>query len=164
MTQPATQTTPAAELTQGSAAPDFTLPSDGGGEISLSQLKGKQVVLYFYPKDDTSGCTQESKDFAATKAEFDGENTVILGISKDSVQSHDKFKAKLGLPFALLSDADGTVCETYGVWKQKSMFGKKYMGIERTTFLIGEDGRIRHVWPKVKVEGHVKEVLKAAKS
>lgn len=150
----------AAELLVGDKAPDFSLPSDGGKTISLSALKGKNVVLYFYPKDDTPGCTVEAKDFRDTIKDFEKLNTVILGVSKDSVDSHDAFKKKYCLPFALIS-ADGDMCEAYGVWKEKSMYGKTYMGIERTTFLIDKTGKIANLWRKVKVDGHVAEVLAA---
>lgn len=151
------------ELQVGQKAPDFTLPCDGGGSISLLELRGKQVVLYFYPKDDTPGCTIEAKDFAALYPEFEKANAIVLGVSKDDVKSHDKFKEKYCLSFPLLSD-DGTICNAYGTWKQKSMFGKKYMGIERVTFLINEEGNIKRIWPKVSVMGHAKEVLKAVQS
>lgn len=153
-----------AQPAQGDKAPDFTLPADGGKSISLAALKGKNVVLYFYPKDDTPGCTTESKDFALALPQFEKLNTVIVGLSKDDVKSHDKFKEKYCLPFSLASDADDDVCERYGVWKEKSMYGKHYMGIERTTFLIDAKGVILRVWPKVKVEGHVQEVLEAVKA
>lgn len=155
--------TPEAQLTKGDAAPAFTLPTDGDGNLSLADLKGKKAVLYFYPKDDTPGCTMESKDFAEHADTFKKHSAVILGISKDSVKSHDKFKTKYCLPFTLLSD-NASICEAYGVWKEKSMYGKKYMGIERTTFLIDAQGKIARVWPKVKVEGHAKEVLDAVQA
>lgn len=151
-------------LQAGDLAPDFTLPRDGGGTVSLSGLKGGKVVLYFYPKDNTPGCTQEALDFTAALADFAAIGTTILGISKDSVAKHDTFVKKQSLGIALLSDEHGTTCEDYGVWGEKSMYGKAFMGIERSTFLIGEDGRILRVWPKVKVAGHVAEVLEAAKS
>lgn len=147
----------------GDKAPDFNLPADSGAAISLKSLKGKNVVLYFYPKDDTPGCTVEAKDFRDHLKDFEKSDTVILGASKDSVESHDKFKKKFCLPFALLSDT-GSLCDDYGVWKEKSMYGKTYMGIERTTFLIDKTGVIRRVWNKVKVDGHVKEVLEASQS
>jgi len=152
-----------AALSIGDKAPDFTLPTDGSGSVSLSKLKGKNVVLYFYPKDDTPGCTIEAKDFRDLMKDFEKSNTVILGMSKDDVKSHDKFKQKFCLPFTLASDVDGTTCEAYGVWVEKSMYGKKYMGIDRTTFLIDSHGKIAQIWSKVKVEGHAKEVLEAAK-
>lgn len=149
---------------EGDRAPEFTLPTDGGSEIRLSSFKGKkQVVLYFYPKDDTPGCTVEAKDFRDMIAQFEALDTVVLGVSKDSVQSHDKFKAKHCLPFTLLSDAEGTVCEDYGVWGEKNMYGKKFMGITRATFLIGKDGTVKRAWPKVKVDGHAQEVLDAVR-
>lgn len=146
------------ELNIGDQAPDFTLPTDGGGEVSLSDYKGKKVVLYFYPKDNTPGCTTESCDFRDHKQDFESINAHIIGISKDSVKKHDNFKAKYELNFPLASDENSDVCERYGVWKEKSMYGKTYMGIERSTFLIDEDGKIAHIWPKVKVKGHVEAV------
>lgn len=148
--------------TEGMTAPDFTLPTDGNGSLKLSDLRGKQVVLYFYPKDDTPGCTTEAKDFARLHDDFAKAGAVVLGISKDSVKKHDNFKAKHCLPFPLVSD-EGDVTEAYGAWVEKSMYGKKYMGIERCTYLIGEDGNIRQVWRKVKVTGHAEAVLKAVK-
>jgi len=149
-------------LAAGSAAPDFTLPTDGGGSVTLSALKGQQVIIYFYPKDDTTGCTAEACSFRDAEASFRGAKTKVIGISKDSVARHDKFKKKYELPFTLASDEHGHVCEDYGVWKEKSMYGRTYMGIERTTFLVGADGVIKRVWNKVKVNGHVAEVLQAA--
>ena len=140
-------------------APDFALPRDGGGEITLSDLRGQAVVLFFYPRDDTPGCTKESIEFSEYLEKFTDAGAHVLGISKDSVASHEKFVSKHGLTVALLSDENGTVCEDYGVWKEKNMYGKKDMGIERTTYLIGEDGVVRKVWRKVKVPGHVQEVL-----
>lgn len=148
----------------GGKAPDFTLPTDGDGKVALSALAGKKVVLYFYPKDDTSGCTAEACGFRDSFPDYGGADAVVIGISKDSVASHDKFKKKHGLPFILASDADGEVCEKYGTWVEKSMYGRKYMGVERTTFLIGADGRIARVWRKVKVPGHAEEVLAAARA
>lgn len=150
-----------AELSIGDAAPDFTLPRDGGATVTLSSLKGKQVVLYFYPKDDTSGCTTEATSFTALLPEFEKAGAVVIGISPDSVKSHDKFVAKHGLSVVLGSDEEKTTLEAYGVWKEKSMYGKTYMGVERSTFLIDADGRIAAIWPKVKVAGHVEAVLKA---
>ena len=147
----------------GDKAPDFTLPADGGGEVSLKALKGKPVVLYFYPKDDTSGCTAEACAFRDTLPDFSKVKAQVIGISRDSVASHDKFKQKYKLPFPLASDADGKVCEAYGVWVEKSMYGRTYMGVERTTVLIDADGKIAEIWPKVKVKGHVDAVLEAAK-
>lgn len=145
----------------GKSAPDFTLPTDGNGKLSLSDFKGQNVVIYFYPKDDTPGCTTESCDFRDNIAAFNTLNAKIIGISKDSVKSHDKFKTKFDLNFPLASDEDGTVCEAYGVWKEKSMYGKKYMGIERSTFLIDKNGKIAQIWQPVKVPGHVAEVKAA---
>ena len=150
------------ELNIGDTAPDFTLPTDGTGEITLSSLKGKKVVLYFYPKDDTPGCTKESCGFNDSLPTFENMNAEIIGISKCSVAKHDKFKAKYGLNFLLASDEHGDVCEKYGTWKEKNMYGKKYMGIERTTFLIDENGKIAALWRKVKVNGHVQAVQAAA--
>jgi peroxiredoxin Q/BCP len=144
----------------GDPAPAFTLPTDGKGEVSLAALKGRKVIVYFYPKDATSGCTKQACDFRDAFPRFP-EGTVI-GISKDSVASHDKFKAAQSLPFTLASDLDGAVCEAYGVWVEKSMYGKKYMGIERSTFLIDAAGIIQGIWRKVSVPGHVAEVMAAA--
>jgi peroxiredoxin Q/BCP len=149
-------------LAAGAIAPDFTLPTDGGGSVTLSALKGQSVILYFYPKDDTTGCTAQACGFRDAEANFKGAKTKVIGISKDSVASHDKFKKKYDLPFTLASDKDGHVCEDYGTWAEKSMYGRTYFGIVRTTFLIGPDGVIKQVWNKVKVAGHVAEVLKAA--
>lgn len=163
MTAAAKSTAPAAGLKPGDAAPAFSIPTDGGSKVSLADFKGKNVVLYFYPKDDTPGCTQESKEFRDHLKAFEKAGCVILGASKDSVKSHDKFKEKHCLPFPLLSDESGNLCEDYGVWVEKSMYGKTYMGIERTTFLIDGKGIIRHVWRKVKVDGHVEDVLETAK-
>ncbi len=150
-------------LDTGQTAPDFTLPRDGGGEVTLSQLRPKKVVLYFYPKDDTSGCTKQAIAFSEHVAEFDAEDAVILGISRDSVAKHDKFRDKHELKVTLLADEDGKTCEDYGVWVEKSMYGKKYMGIERSTFVIDGAGQIRQAWRKVKVPGHVEEVLSAVR-
>jgi len=148
----------------GSKAPDFTLPTDGGSSVALSQLKGKKVVLYFYPKDDTSGCTAEACGFRDSFPDYTGTDAVVIGISKDSVASHDKFKKKHNLPFILASDANSDVCEKYGTWVEKSMYGRKYMGIERCTFLLDPESVVRGVWHKVKVPGHVAEVLKTARA
>ena len=148
---------------EGQIAPDFTLPRDGGGEITLSSLYPKKVVLYFYPKDDTSGCTKEAQGFTERKAEFDAAGTVVVGVSKDTAAKHDKFIAKYDLDVILASDAEGDVCERYGTWVEKSMYGKSYMGIERATFLIGGDGKVLKEWRKVKVPGHVDAVLDAVK-
>src|SRR5271166_441793 len=148
----------------GQKAPDFTLSTDGNGTVSLSQLAGKKVVLYFYPKDDTSGCTAEACGFRDSFPNFGGTGAVVIGISKDSVASHDKFKKKHDLPFILASDTAGEVCEKYGAWVEKSIYGRKYMGIERATFLIDGAGIVRGVWRKVRVPGHVAEVLEAARA
>jgi len=148
-------------LDVGDVAPDFTLPIDGGGEITLSSMRGKKVVLYFYPKDDTSGCTKEACDFREKISEFTKAGAVVLGMSPDSVKKHDKFKAKYDLPFSLVADEEKTALEAFGVWVEKSMYGRKYMGVERSTFLIDVDGSIQSVWRKVKVPGHVDAVLDA---
>ncbi|MDH3229985.1 MAG: thioredoxin-dependent thiol peroxidase [Alphaproteobacteria bacterium] len=148
----------------GDKAPEFKLPTDGGGELSLSALKDKPVVLYFYPKDDTSGCTKEAMGFRDALAAFGKAGAAVVGVSKDSVARHDRFKAKHELNFPLVSDEDGTLCSAYGVWVEKSMYGRKYMGIERATFLIGGDGRIARVWRKVKIPGHVDDVLAAVQA
>ena len=146
----------------GDKAPDFTLPADAGGEVSLEALRGKTVVLYFYPKDDTSGCTAEACAFRDALPDFSKVRAAVIGISRDSVASHDKFKQKYKLPFPLASDEDGEVCQAYGVWVEKSMYGRKYMGIERSTFLIDAQGIVGKLWRKVKVDGHADEVLRAA--
>jgi thioredoxin-dependent peroxiredoxin len=151
-------------LDAGAAAPDFDLPTDGGGKASLSALKGKKVVLYFYPKDDTSGCTAEAIAFNGLREKFKAAGAVLLGVSPDSAASHDKFKRKHDLKFALAADEKKTILEAYGVWQEKSMYGRKYMGVERATFLIGADGKIARVWRRVKVTGHADEVLAAAKA
>ena len=150
-------------LSVGKPAPDFTLPTDGGGEVTLSALKGKKVIIYFYPKDDTPGCTKEACGFRDALPDFTKVDAEIIGVSKDSVAKHDKFKAKYELPFTLASDGDGAVCEAYGTWVEKSMYGKKYMGIDRATFLIDENGVLQAEWRKVKVPGHVDAVLEAAR-
>ena len=146
----------------GDTAPAFDLPTDGGGNASLAALKGRKVVLYFYPRDDTPGCTTEAIAFTALKADFTAADTTVIGVSKDSVAAHAKFRAKHSLGVDLGSDPDGAVIEAYGAWVEKSMYGKKYMGIDRATFLIDRDGRIAGVWHKVKVPGHAAAVLKAA--
>ncbi|OBZ92472.1 bacterioferritin [Pararhizobium polonicum] len=151
-----------ANLTEGMIAPDFTLPRDGGAAVSLSQFKGKSVVLFFYPKDDTSGCTAESIAFSALLSAFSAANAVVIGVSPDSVKKHDKFAKKYDLSVILAADEEKTVLNAYGVWVEKSMYGRKYMGVERTTVLIGADGLVRRVWEKVKVPGHAEEVLAAA--
>ncbi|HYL49561.1 MAG TPA: thioredoxin-dependent thiol peroxidase [Stellaceae bacterium] len=148
----------------GDKAPDFTLPTDGAGTMRLSDLKGQNVVLYFYPKDDTSGCTAEACQFRDLFPKFGRTDTTVIGISRDSIASHDKFKKKYKLPFTLASDEQGKVTERYGVWVQKSMYGRKYMGIERSTFLIDDKGVIRGIWRKVKVPAHAEEVLNAIKA
>ncbi|MGB2200807.1 MAG: thioredoxin-dependent thiol peroxidase [Pseudooceanicola atlanticus] len=148
----------------GDTAPDFTLPQDGGDPVTLSDLRPAPVVLFFYPKDDTPGCTTENKDFTAMGAEFEAAGAKILGVSKDSVEKHAKFRTKHDLATTLLSDAEGDVCERYGVWGEKKMYGKTFMGITRATFLIDGEGRIAKVWPKVKVAGHAEEVLEAVKA
>ena len=152
------------ELSPGANAPAFTLPRDGGGEISLAGLRPGKVVLYFYPRDDTPGCTLEAQDFTRLAAEFAAAGTTVIGISKDSVAAHDKFCRKHGLGIILASDEHGTTCEDYGIWGEKKNYGKTYMGITRTTFLIDGEGRIAQVWPKVKVNGHAQEVLEAARA
>ena len=149
---------------EGDAAPDFDMPADGGERISLAALKGRPVILYFYPKDDTSGCTKEAVAFTEKLPEFEKLGAAIVGVSKDSVAKHEKFKAKHGLGVTLASDEEGDVCERYGVWAEKSMYGKTYMGIERSTFLIDRDGRIVKAWRKVKVPGHADAVLEAVKA
>lgn len=149
------------ELKTGDLAPNFNMPTDGGASVDLFALKGKNVVLYFYPKDDTPGCTTEAIDFSTLIAEFDAANTVIIGVSKDTVAKHDKFKAKHELKVVLGSDEDGTVLEAYGVWVLKKLYGREYMGIERATFLINADGQIANIWRKVKVKGHAQAVLDA---
>ena len=143
----------------GDTAPGFYLPADGGETLSLDDFKGRNVVLYFYPKDDTPGCTIEARDFTEMAEAFAGNDAAVIGVSKDSVTRHDKFRDKYGLKVRLISDEDGRLCDAYGVWKEKSMYGRTFMGIERTTFLIGKDGTIKEVWRKVKVKGHAKEVL-----
>ena len=147
---------------EGDIAPDFALPTDSGEKIKLSQLKGKQVVLYFYPKDDTSGCTVEAKDFSSLAADFRKAKPDIIGVSPDSVESHAKFRKKHNLDVQLAADGDKAVANAYGVWVEKSMYGRKYMGVERSTFLIDKAGRIAKSWRKVKVPGHAAEVLAAA--
>jgi peroxiredoxin Q/BCP len=152
------------ELEPGQPAPEVRLPRDGGGEVALSDFAGKKVVLYFYPKNDTSGCTTEAIGFTERAADFAAAGAVVIGVSKDSVKSHDKFRDKHGLGVILLSDEGSDVTERYGAWGEKSMYGKKYIGIDRSTFLIGPDGRLARIWRKVKVPGHVEDVLAAAKA
>ncbi len=151
-----------AELAPGVEAPDFTLPRDGGGTITLSEFRGRPVVLFFYPKDDTEGCTMEARDFTAAKPDFDAAGVALVGLSPDPVKKHDKFvkKHELGMPLA--SDESHETLEAYGVWKEKSMYGRTYMGVERTTILIDAAGRIAEIWPKVKVAGHAEAVLARA--
>ncbi len=145
----------------GDTAPDFSLPGDGGKTISLSDYKGKHVILYFYPKDDTPGCTKEAIGFSEEQKALDALDTVVIGMSKDTPAKHDKFIAKHDLKVSLASDEAGSVLEDYGVWVEKSMYGKTYMGIQRATFLIGPDGNVLQVWPKVRVKGHVEAVMDA---
>ncbi|PZX45601.1 peroxiredoxin Q/BCP [Roseinatronobacter thiooxidans] len=148
----------------GENAPDFTLPRDGGGDVTLSALKPSKVVLYFYPRDDTPGCTTEAMEFTALIAEFEAAGAKVIGISKDTVAKHDKFVAKHGLGVILASDAEGDVCERYGVWVEKNMYGKVSMGIERASFLIDGEGRVAQVWRKVKAAGHAATVLEAVRA
>jgi peroxiredoxin Q/BCP len=149
---------------EGKKAPDFTAPTDGGGKLKLSDLRGKPVVLYFYPKDDTPGCTTEACGFRDAITSLKRLKAQVVGVSRDSVARHDKFKAKYGLPFPLVSDEDGKVCEKYGTWIEKSLYGRKYMGIDRATFLVDKDGVVRKIWRKVKVAGHVGDVQEALKA
>jgi len=148
----------------GDSAPDISLPGDGDANYNLSEMKGQKVVVYFYPKDDTPGCTKEAIGFTEQTAAFAGAGTVVWGVSKDPVAKHAKFRAKHDLGIPLLSDENGDVCERYGVWVEKSMYGKTYMGIERATYLIDVDGKIAQVWRKVRVPGHVDAVLEAAQA
>ena len=152
------------ELAVGDKAPDFAVAFDSAQDITSDGLKGTHKIIYFYPKDDTPGCTIEAKDFRDHIDSFKNAGAVIIGVSKDSVESHDSFKKKYCLPFPLASDETGVMCEDYGVWVEKSMYGKSYMGIERTTFLIDKNGIIRNIWRKVNVEGHVQEVLDAVRA
>jgi thioredoxin-dependent peroxiredoxin len=152
------------ELAAGSKAPAFKLPRDGGGSMALADFKGRKLVLYFYPKADTPGCTREAVDFSRLLPAFDKAGTAVLGVSADPVPAQDKFKKKHDLDIALLSDETHKMLEAYGVWGKKSMYGKTFMGISRSTFLIGTDGRIARVWPKVRVDGHAAEVLAAAQA
>ena len=153
----------AGTLHAGDSAPDFKLPRDGEGFLSLADFKGKKLVLYFYPKDDTSGCTAEAIAFNGLARDFASAGTAIVGASPDSVKKHDRFRQKYELSFPLLADESKQMLEAYGVWVEKSMYGRKYMGVERSTFLIGADGRVARVWRKVKVPGHAEEVLAAAR-
>jgi peroxiredoxin Q/BCP len=151
-------------VAKGDKAPAFAMATDGGGTVSLKDLKGQNVVLYFYPKDSTPGCTREACAFRNLMPDFSGVDATIIGVSKDSVKSHDNFKAKYELPFTLASDEDGAVSEAFGTWVQKKLYGRKYMGIERATFLIDGKGVVRKVWRKVKVAGHAEDVLVSVKA
>lgn len=151
-------------LSVGTLAPEFSAPRDGGGIISLDTFRGKIVVLYFYPKDDTPGCTKEAIEFSALLDDFDTAGAVILGVSRDTVKKHEKFRDKHDLKISLISDEDGSITGAYNVWVEKSMYGKKFMGIERATYLINAEGKIANIWRKVKVPGHVVEVLNAIKA
>lgn len=146
-------------LQPGDQAPDFTLPADGGDTINLSALRGHKVILYFYPKDDTPGCTKEACGFNEALPQFEKTGAKIIGISKCSIATHDKFKAKYDLNFPLASDENADICTQYGTWVEKNMYGRKYMGIQRTTFLIDENGTIMKIWPKVKVADHAEDVM-----
>lgn len=163
-TQESKKGIPMTILEIGNTPPDFTLPKDGGGAITLSALRGGPVVLYFYPKDDTSGCTQEAIEFSGLKTEFEKLGAKVIGMSPDPVKKHDKFIAKHDLKIALVADEDKKIVDAYGLWVEKSMYGRKYMGVERTTILIGADGKIAKIWNKVKVPGHAAEVLQEAKA
>jgi peroxiredoxin Q/BCP len=154
----------AKELAEGDSAPDLELPTDGGGSARLADLKGKAAVIYFYPKDDTSGCTAEAIAFNGLRAKFAAAGATVIGVSPDNAASHDKFKRKHDLKIALAADPERSAIEAYGVWKEKSMYGRKYFGVERSTFLIDRSGRIAKIWRKVKVPGHAEEVLAAAKA
>lgn len=145
-------------LKVGDKAPNFTAPTDGGASLTLSDLHGDYVVLYFYPKDDTPGCTKEACAFRDDMSDFEKLNAKIVGVSKDTAAKHDKFKAKYDLTFPLVSDEDGAICDAYGTWVEKSMYGRKYMGIQRATFLIDPSGKIAEIWPNVKVKGHSEEI------
>ncbi|MBS1015492.1 thioredoxin-dependent thiol peroxidase [Acetobacter persici] len=158
-----TQTTPDVDLKEGDNAPDFQMDASRGRTVSLAALKGKPFVLYFYPKADTPGCTKEACGFSEALGQFEGAGLTIIGVSRDPVKKLDKFAEKYDLTFPLASDEAGRVTEAYGVWVEKSLYGKTYMGIDRTTFLIGADGKIARIWKKVKVPGHVDAVLEAAK-
>lgn len=155
---------PTEALTEGAPAPDFTLETDGGGSFALSAQKGKPMIVYFYPKDDTPGCTKEAIAFTEMASEFEALGATVVGISPDTPAKHDKFKAKHGLAVTLASDPETKTCEAYGVWVEKNMYGKKYMGVERSTFLVDADGNLAKIWRKVKVPGHAEAVLEAVKS
>lgn len=154
----------AKQLKLGDPAPPFDLPTAGGGRVSLASLKGKPVVLYFYPKDDTPGCTQEALNFTEKAKQFTAAKATVIGVSRDSVTKHERFAAKHGLNVTLAADEDGLACEAYGVWGEKKLYGRAYMGVERATFLINAKGKIARVWRKVRVPGHVEEVLAAVQS
>jgi peroxiredoxin Q/BCP len=149
--------------TTGDAAPDFQLKDQNGNDVKLSQLRGKNVVLYFYPKDDTSGCTREACDFRDEHSALEAAGAVVLGVSPDDTKSHMKFATKYSLPFPLLADTERKVCDAYGVWGEKSLYGRKFLGVTRATFVIDTEGKVAHVWPKVKVDGHVQEILQTLK-
>lgn len=153
-----------ADITPGDTAPEFTLPRDGGGEVSLADYRGRPVVLYYYPRDDTPGCTKEAIGFTERAEDFTAAGATVLGVSKDTVAKHDKFVSKHALGIVLLSDAESDVCERYGVWVEKNMYGRTSMGIERATFLIDGEGKVAQVWRKVKVPGHVDAVLDAVRA
>ena len=154
----------AGDISEGDRAPAFSMATDGGGTVSLKALKGQTVILYFYPKDSTPGCTKEACAFRDLMPDFSGSGATVIGVSKDSVKRHDNFKAKYELPFTLASDADGAVCAAYGTWVRKKLYGREYMGIERATFLIDAKGVVRRVWRKVKVAGHAEDVLASVKA
>ena len=152
------------ELIEGDIAPEFELPRDGGGTVRLADFRGRPLVLYFYPQDDTTGCTNEAIDFSRLRPDFEKAGASILGLSPDSAGKHDRFKAKHKLDIALAADEERGVIEAYGLWVEKQMYGRRYMGVERATFLIGPDGRIARIWRKVKVKGHAEAVLEAVRS
>lgn len=151
-------------LNEGDAAPDFSLPTDDGATVTLSMFKGRKLVLYFYPRDSTPGCTTEAREFSERLDAFTATDAVVVGVSKDSLRKHETFRAKQDLKIRLASDINSDVCERYGVWSEKKMYGKSFMGIQRATFLIDREGRIARIWPKVKVKGHADEVLEAARA
>jgi len=151
-------------ITIGDSAPQFTLSTNGGGQFSLVDAAGKYLILYFYPKDDTPGCTKEAVGFSEESAAFEAQNAMVVGVSRDTVKKHDKFISKYDLRIPLISDEEGSLCETFGTWVEKRMYGKTYMGIERATFLISPEGQLLQMWRKVKVPGHVEEVLAQLKS
>lgn len=151
-------------LSVGDPAPDFELEGENGGRVRLGDYRGRKLVLYFYPKDDTPGCTKEAQGFSASRDDFEAADTAVLGVSKDTAASHAKFRSKYGLQIDLAADPEGSAVEAYGSWVEKNMYGKKYMGIDRSTFLIDREGRVAQAWRKVKVPGHVEAVLKAAQA